>query len=127
MSSEQFKIGLNDKLMGQVNAVLIGQHYIQDKGSFTLTGGILSHDPINAGGSASTVNAALEGFVRAAAIELPRGIRINLVSPTVLKESMSTYESYFRGFVPVDASRAALAYSKSVEGLQTGQIYSATR
>lgn len=70
------------------------------------------------------VNAGLDGFVRGAAIELPRGIRINVVSPTVIQESMKDYAPYFRGFDAVPAAKAALAYSKSVEGLQTGRVYS---
>jgi len=69
------------------------------------------------------VNGAIESFVRAAAIELPQH-RINAVSPTVLEESLATYGSYFRGFEAVPAKRAALAFSKSIEGSQTGQIYS---
>jgi NAD(P)-dependent dehydrogenase (short-subunit alcohol dehydrogenase family) len=123
MSSEKYQIGLKNKLMGQVNLVLIGQEYIQDKGSFTLTSGVLSHDPIRTGSSASMVNSAINGFVKGAAIELPRGIRINAVSPTVILESMDIYGPYFRGFDPVPVAKVALAYSKSVEGLQTGQIY----
>jgi NAD(P)-dependent dehydrogenase (short-subunit alcohol dehydrogenase family) len=66
---------------------------------------------------------ALEGFVRGAAIELPRGIRINVVSPTVLTESLGAYAPYFRGFEAVTAQRAALAYLRSVEGAQTGRVY----
>lgn len=123
MTSTKYKIGLDDKLMGQVNLVLIGSQFIQDQGSFTLTSGILNRDPIQAGSSASMVNSALEGFVKGVAIELPRQIRINIVSPTVIAESMEIYGPYFRGFVPVPAAKAALAYSKSVEGLQTGQVY----
>ena len=69
------------------------------------------------------VNGALEGFVRAAAIELPRQIRINAVSPTVIAEAMEIYAPFFRGFDAVPAAKAALAYSKSVEGLQTGKVY----
>jgi len=61
--------------------------------------------------------------VRGAAIELPRGIRINVVSPTVLTESMGAYAPYFRGFEPVTAQRAAQAYLRSVEGAQTGRVY----
>lgn len=125
MSAEKYQIGLNHKLMGQVNVVLIGANYIQEKGSFTLTSGILNRDPIKSGSSAAMVNGAIDGFVKGAAIEMPRGIRINTVSPTVLAESMDTYGSYFRGYEPVPAAIAALAYSKSVEGLQTGQIYPA--
>jgi hypothetical protein len=85
-----------------------------------VTGGILSDHPIRQGASASLVNGALEAYVRAAAIELPRGIRINLVSPSVLVEAMHAYAPYFRGFEPVPA---ALAYSRSVEGAETGKIY----
>ncbi len=123
LTDEKLHIGLNDKLMGQVNLVTIGSRYINDKGSFTLTSGILSVDPIKYGVSASMVNGALEGFVKAAAIELPKNIRINCVSPTVITEAMKDYAPYFRGFVPVPAAQAAMAYSKSVEGIQTGQIY----
>jgi NAD(P)-dependent dehydrogenase (short-subunit alcohol dehydrogenase family) len=123
MKSEHYLIGLHDKLMGQVNLVLAGLPHINDGGSFTLTSGILSRDPIRYGSSASMVNSAIDGFVRGAAIEMPRGTRINVVSPTVLAESMDTYGDYFHGFEPVTAARAALAYSKSVEGAQTGQVY----
>ncbi len=123
MTTADYLFGLNDKLMGQVNLVLIGQKYIKDKGSFTLTSGILSHDPVKYGSSASMVNAAINGFVIGAAIEMPRGIRLNAVSPTVLEESMQAIGHCFHGFAPVSAARVALAYSKSVEGLQTGQIY----
>ncbi|MBV8628006.1 MAG: short chain dehydrogenase [Paraburkholderia sp.] len=123
MTVEQFWVGLRDKLMGQINVVLLGQQYLNDGGSFTLTSGIVGDEPIREGANATTVNMALEGFVRGSAIELPRGIRINLVSPTVLEESMDAYAPYFRGFEPVSAARAALAYSRSVEGAQTGRVY----
>jgi NAD(P)-dependent dehydrogenase (short-subunit alcohol dehydrogenase family) len=125
LTNAQFHFSLNDKLMGQVNLVLMGCNYINDGGSFTLTSGILSHDPIRTGTAASMVNAALNGFVKGAAIEMPRGVRINAVSPTVIAEAMSSYGAYFRGYIPVPAAEVALAYSKSVEGLQTGQIYKA--
>jgi NAD(P)-dependent dehydrogenase (short-subunit alcohol dehydrogenase family) len=123
MSSNNWQLGLTDKLMGQVNLSLLAAEYLRDGGSITLTGGILSDHPIRQGASASLVNGALEAFVRAAAIELPRGIRINLVSPSVLIEAMHAYAPYFRGFDPVPAARAALAYSRSVEGAETGKIY----
>lgn len=119
----QMQIGLGSKLMGQVNLVLLGLAHVRDGGSFTLTSGILSDDPIRSGASASLVNGGIDAFVRAAAIELPRGVRINSVSPTVLEESMSVYGPYFRGFDPVSAKKTALAYAKSVEGAQSGQVY----
>lgn len=124
MTSEKYHVGLNHKLMGQVNVVLIGIPFVKDKGSFTLTSGTLSHDPVRTGSSASMVNSAIDGFVRGASIEMPRGIRLNAVSPTILTESLKDYGSLFHGFEPVPASKVALAYSKSVEGLQSGQVYS---
>ncbi len=123
MSAEKYQIGLSSKLMGQVNTVLIGTEYLNDGGSFTLTSGILNCDPIKAGSSAAMVNGALEGFIKSAALELPRGLRINVISPTVIEESMPKFAPFFRGYQPVPAAIAALAYSKSVEGLQTGQVY----
>ncbi|MGY2172387.1 short chain dehydrogenase [Pseudomonas gingeri] len=123
MSEKDFALGLQDKLMGQVNLVLIGREYANDGASFTLTSGILNRDPIRTGASASLVNGAIDGFVKAAAIELPRGLRVNSVSPNVLVEAMVSYAPYFRGFKPVPAADVALAYAKSVEGLQTGQTY----
>lgn len=123
MTEEHFALGLNDKLMGQVNLLLIGREFINDGGSFTFTTGITSHDPIRTGSSASLVNGAIDAFVKAAAIELPRGLRVNSVSPNVLVEAMPAYAPYFRGFKPVPAADVALAYAKSVEGLQTGQTY----
>jgi NAD(P)-dependent dehydrogenase (short-subunit alcohol dehydrogenase family) len=124
MGAAEFAIGINDKLMGQVQLVLIGQKYLNDGGSFTLISGVLSQDPIVYGSSASMVNAGLEGFTRAAALELPRGLRINVISPTVLTESLPSYGPYFRGFESVPAAKVARAFSKSVEGAQTGQVYS---
>lgn len=123
LGEKEFAVGLNDKLMGQVNLVLIGREFANDGASFTLTSGILSDDPIRYGAAVSTVNAAVDAFARAAAIELPRGLRINAVSPTILEESLPAYGPYFRGFKAVPAATVALAYAKSAEGLQTGQVY----
>jgi NAD(P)-dependent dehydrogenase (short-subunit alcohol dehydrogenase family) len=109
--------------MGQVSLVLIGRDSIGDGGSFTLTGGVLDSDPIRGGSSASMVNTAINGFVMAAAIELPRGLRINAVSPGLITESAKELAPFFPGFETVHAGRAALAYAKSVEGAQTGQVY----
>lgn len=123
MHEEEYTLGLQDKLMGQINTVLIGRNYLNEAGSFTLTSGILSDDPVRFGSSASMVNGALNSFTIAAAIEMPGKQRINCVSPTVITEAMDSYGDYFRGYLPVSADKVALAYSKSVEGLQTGKIY----
>lgn len=126
MTAEDYGIGLKDKLMGQVALVLMGREFVAEGGSFTLTTGVLDSDPIVQGTSASMVNGAVNAFVMAAAIEMPRRQRINVVSPGVIEEAMDAYGSFFRGFEPVPAARAALAYAKSVEGAQTGHVYRVT-
>ncbi|MEJ5062235.1 short chain dehydrogenase [Erwinia sp. MYb375] len=122
MSSDQFNSGLQDKLMGQVRLVLIGKAFVNPGGSFTLTTGILAQQPIRTGVNATAVNAALEGFVLAAASEL-HGLRINAVSPTVLTESLESYGPFFPGFESAPASRVALAYRRSVEGIDNGRVF----
>lgn len=122
MTGEQFKSGLLNKLLGQVNVALIGKDHLSDGGSITLTSGVLDRDPIRQGASASAVNGALNAFVMAAAIEMPRGIRINVVSPGLLEESVAKYDGFFPGHEPVSSHRVGLAYEKSVEGAITGQV-----
>jgi len=121
MRPSDFDVGLQGKLLGQVRVALIGQHALADGGSITLTSGI--DEPILHAVNASAVNAGVEGFVRAAAMELPRGLRINAISPTVMTESLPVYGPFFPGFESVPAARVALAYVRSVEGPQTGRVY----
>lgn len=123
MTDSDFNQGLQDKLLGQIRLALTGQHYLNDGGSITLISGIVAHEPIAQGVNATTVNAGLEGFVRAAACELPRGIRINLISPTVLTESAAAYDGFFPGFTSFPAASVAQAYRRSVEGVQSGRLY----
>ena len=120
LGDEDYMLGLSNKLMGQVNLVREGQKHINDNGSFTLTSGVLSQDPMPGSASISMVNAGLEGFVRAAALEVKRGIRVNVVSPIWVKETMEamgmdTSEG-------MSAVQTALAYKESVEGLRNGEV-----
>lgn len=123
LTPERNEIAVLGKLKGQINLVLLGLDHVHDQGSFTLTTGIIMDSPIVGGISSAMAGGAIKAFVQSAAIEMPRGIRINNVSPNVLEESMDTYGPYFPGFEPIPARRAALAFRKSVEGAQTGQTY----
>lgn len=123
LTQADFQVGLSSKLMGQVNLVLLGQTQAADGASFTLTSGIVSEHPIRQGSAAAMVNAGLEGFVRGAAIELPRGQRLNVVSPTVVEESLAHYGDFFLGFKAIPVAEAARAYERSVEGAETGKTY----
>ena len=121
MTDREFRKGIEGKLMGQVNLVLIGQHHINPKGSFTLITGALTHEPVLNFANASAANGAIEAFVRAAAIELENGVRINAVSPTVIEDSPQ-YFSYFHGDIPVTMKQLEYGFRKSVFGANTGQV-----
>ncbi len=123
LSLDDFRAGLDDKVLGQIELVRQGVEHVRDRGSFTLISGILAAEPIETGTVASTVNGAVEAFVRAAATGLPRGQRINAVSPTAFTETWDGYADFFPGFVPVPAADAARCYVKSICGVQTGQVY----
>ena len=121
LNEETFRTGVQGKMMGQINLVLIGQHYINPKGSFTLITGALTHEPQKNFANASAANAAVEGFVRAASIELENGIRINAVSPTVIENSPQ-YFPFFPGEMPVTMKQLEFGFRKGIFGANTGQI-----
>ena len=122
MTSEQFMTGINKKVLPQVNLVLEGFNYVNDGGSFTVTSGVTNRDPIRGGSCAAAANGALDGFVTGAAVDMPRGIRINAVSPEVLEACREAYEGFFPGHVHVSNEAVGLAYSEAVEGCLSGQI-----
>ncbi|MEP1765050.1 MAG: short chain dehydrogenase [Sulfitobacter sp.] len=122
LDQETFMVGLQKKVMGQVNLVLAGLDVIANGGSFTLTSGVLDRDPIRMGTNAATANGALAGFVKSAAIEMDRGLRVNVVSPGMLDVSEPRYGAWFQGHKPVLSHDVGLAYAKCVEGALTGNV-----
>ena len=123
LSDADFALCLNNKLMGQVNLVRFGVEAVADGGSFTLTSGILSRQPMTGGAAVSLVNAGLEGFVRSAALELPRGRRINVVAPGWVSETLVAMQMDTTPGVP--AAQVAVTYVRAVEGHMTGQVLDA--
>src|ERR1700692_3454149 len=119
LTAEKWQFSLGSKLMGQINLVQEAIPFINEKGSFTLVSGILNDEPIFAGVAASTVSGALEGFVRASAIEIPKGPRINVVSPPMLKESESQFAQFFIGMIPVEGWKVGQAYKRAILGAQS--------
>ncbi len=121
LKDADFQLGLTNKLMGQVNLVRFGRKQMRDNGSFTLTSGVLSREPMKGSASISMVNAGLEGFARAAALELPRGIRINVVSPPWVTETLIARK--MDPSIGLPAATVAQAYLAGVEGTATGQAF----
>lgn len=126
MTDEEWAVGMNGKLMGQIDATRAAIKYLNPNGSITLTTGILSDEPIAWGVSASTIGGAIEHFAQAVATVLPKGLRINVVSPSLLEESVDIYGAFFPGFIPVPGTRVAQAYVKSIMGVATGRTYRVT-
>ena len=123
LSDADFEVGLRSKLMGQVNLVRIAMRHLRDGGSITLTSGVMAHEPMPGGAAISLVNAALEGFVTGAAIELPRGLRINVVSPPWISETLAALKMDPKGGIP--AADCAKAFVAAVEGKDQGRTLDA--
>ena len=120
LTDEDFALSLRNKLMGQVNLVRLGFASVTDGGSFTLTSGALALRPRVGTALKSLTNAGVEGFTRAAALEAPRGIRLNVVSPPLVAETLAA-----KGLDPsigMAAATIAQAYVQSLEGTQNGMV-----
>lgn len=125
LTDEDFELGLRSKLMGQVNVVRFGMDQVRDGGSITLTGGVLAHEPMAGGAAISMVNAALEGFVLGASVEMPRGLRVNLVSPPWISETLTALK--MDPSIGISAAACAKAYVAAVEGNYQGQTLDARK
>ena len=121
LTDEQWAKSIAGKGMGQINVVLAALPHIADKGSFTLISGVLTDEYMRGGTIGTTINHMVEGFVKAAAVELPRRVRINCISPTVLAESVA-YHSIFAGFTPVPTAEVALAFLRAISHPITGRV-----
>ncbi|HEY0371307.1 MAG TPA: short chain dehydrogenase [Thermoanaerobaculia bacterium] len=121
LTEEDFAQSLQYKLMGQVNVIRYGLGNVNDGGSITTTSGVLSKSPMPSSSAISLVNSGLEGFTRAAALEAPRGIRVNVVSPPWVTETLIAMGA--PGMAPsLSAATVAQAYVRSVTGGETGQV-----
>lgn len=122
LSEEDYYIGLKSKLMGQVNLVRIGQKYLNPNGSITLSTGILADDPVVKTASAAMVNGGIHSFVQAAALEMEKGIRLNVVSLGMVEDAYEKYKDYFPGHNPIPTKKVINAYVRSVDGKRNGDI-----
>jgi NAD(P)-dependent dehydrogenase (short-subunit alcohol dehydrogenase family) len=120
LGDADFLLSVGNKLMGQVNLVRFGFDYVGDGGSFTLTSGILARSPVPGSAAISLVNAGIEAFAKAAALEAPRGIRINVVSPPWVTETLKILGMDTAQGLP--AASVARAYVQSVTGSANGSV-----
>lgn len=113
---------MQGKLFGQVDLVLIGQDHVADGASFTLTSGVFADRAWPGVTAGAMISGALHAFVLSAAVELPRTMRINAVSPTMISDSVETFSEYFPGMRPVSMDSLLTDYLSCIHGEQTGEI-----
>lgn len=123
LSDDDFRLGLENKLMGQIDLVRVGLDHVSDGGSFTLVSGILAREPTPGSAAVSPANAGVEAFARAAALEMPRGLRVNVVSPPWVAETLEELGRDPAAGLP--AADVAAAYVASVEGDRNGDVLDA--
>ena len=119
LTDADFESSLHDKLMGQVNVIRAALAHLPERGSVVVTSGVLAMQPMPNSGAVSLVNAGLEGFVRAAALEAPRGIRVNVVSPPWVSETLAAMGQDPKHGMPADT--VAKAYVAAIEGAMKGE------
>ncbi|WP_152364248.1 short chain dehydrogenase [Microlunatus speluncae] len=115
----EFAAGLRGKLLGQVALARRAFAELPDGGSVTLTGGTFA-EPLPGGSLGALVNAGLEGFVTNAAAELPRGLRLNLIAPGWIRESLVAAGLDTAGGTP--AADVARHFRSCVEGDHNGRV-----
>jgi NAD(P)-dependent dehydrogenase (short-subunit alcohol dehydrogenase family) len=125
LTDDDWAHGLTNKLMGQVNVVRHGARFVRDGGVMTLTTGVLAQHPMPGGAVVTTVNNAVEGFARAAALELGPRIRVNVVSPGWLTETLLALRLDPAPGLP--AAEAALAFLQQMESGPSGSVLVAAR
>lgn len=108
LTEENLNLGIKNKLIGQANLVLVGQNYLNDNGSFTLTSGKMGDKPAKNAAGKAIVNGGVNSFGMAASLEMPRGLRINVVSPSKVAD--------------IPMNDLINGYLQSIEGIVTGEI-----
>ncbi len=119
VTDEELAEGARGKLLGQIALARRAVRHLRDGGSITLTGGTFA-SPLPGGSLGAMINAGLEGFVRNAAAELPRGLRINVVSPGWVAETLEAMGAGGAGGTPV--AEVARLYVRAVEGDAQGEV-----
>ena len=122
MTAADMQAGVQGKLLGQINLVLIGKEYLNSGGSFTLTSGIAAEHPARNGSCVAMINGAVNSWVLGAAQELKGDRRINAVSPGLVEDSKRRYGALFPGYNLAPMGKVVNAYILSAEGAVNGKI-----
>jgi len=116
LDDEDYRYGFERKFLGQIRFLKLGESFVRYNGSFVFTSGFLNQYPNPASIATGPLNAVVDTFVKNTASLLPRGIRINVVSPAPIVEPGQ------EGQGVVTAAETAKLYVEAVEGNITGQV-----
>jgi NAD(P)-dependent dehydrogenase (short-subunit alcohol dehydrogenase family) len=122
LTVDDLQRNLRAKLFGQIDLVLTGRHHCADGASFILTSGIFADEAWPGVTGGAVISGGLHSFVLSASIELPRRMRINVISPTLVGETIEASDAHFPGMEPVLVDDLVEIYVDLVEGNMTGQI-----
>lgn len=119
LNDDDYRYGFERKFLGQVRLATHGQVHIRDRGSITLTSGFLKDYPNPFSIATGPLNAAVDTYVKNTAPLMPRGIRINVVSPAPVVEAGREGEGL------VTAAQCAEYYVDVINGDMTGKVLKA--
>ena len=115
---EEFEFGIRDRLLGQVNLVRKGLSIVRPGGVIILTGGTFAFDPWPQTSVMTMDAAGIEGFVRAAALDLPN-MRLVIIHPPICRETAISIG--MDGAPWPSAATVAETYRMALESQITGQ------
>ena len=124
---EDFAVGISNKCLSQLNLAKAAIPYLTENGSITLTSGIIGDEPILAGSAAAAANGALNMCVSTLAAEYAGRLRINIVSPSIIENSVEHYGMVFDGFEPTSEKRIVEAYRRTISAPISGRVLCQTR
>ena len=127
LTMEDFALGLSKKCFSQLNLAKAAIPYLTENGSITLTSGIIGDEPILTGSCAAAANGALNMCVSTLAAEYAGKLRINIVSPSIIENSVEDYGMLFDGFEPTSKKRIVEAYRRTISAPISGRVLRQTR
>jgi NAD(P)-dependent dehydrogenase (short-subunit alcohol dehydrogenase family) len=125
MTDEDWTFSLANKLMGQINVVRYGLKSVRSGGAITLTTGLAAQFPSPGSAIITTVNAAVEAFVRAAAAEPSISVRVNAVSPGWVAETLQAMGRDPTGGIP--AADVAQVFVRQLRDGPSGSVAPSAR
>jgi NAD(P)-dependent dehydrogenase (short-subunit alcohol dehydrogenase family) len=119
LTDEQVELSLKSKLAGQINIVRKGLTKLRPNGVFVITGGMLAFMSWPQTSMYTMVNAGLDAFAKAAALDLTEGRRIVIVHPPYVAETAAKLGMDTSQWP--NAGETAKAYLEAIEGNKNGE------